>query len=73
MSWKRNEFEPRRVTYKELPYVNRHARSFVAIVSATAFLILFSRPIYDVYITYGASDAKKQLKSYDNLAGKGED
>jgi hypothetical protein len=48
--WKEKAGIPKRIVYKDLPWVQRHPRFFVTVVTSFALLTFFSKPIYDTFI-----------------------
>lgn len=46
---------------KDLPFYRRHPRAFVIVGTTLGFLILFNKPIYDIYNSNSETDIKKKL------------
>lgn len=46
---------------KDLPFYRRYPKTFVVVGTTFGFLILFSRPFYDIYKSSSSTDIKKKL------------
>jgi len=46
---------------KDLPFYRRYPRTFVVVGSTFGFLILFSKPLYDIFASSSSKDIKKKL------------
>lgn len=46
---------------KDLPFFRRHPRTFIIVGSTIGFLVLFSKPIYDIFKPNTTEDFEKKL------------
>lgn len=47
--------------YKDLPFYRKYPRTFVIVGTTIGFLILFNKPIYDIYKSSTDTNIKRKL------------